>query len=117
MKVFPGKKRLIFPETVIPPVERGLRDAFFLFAGEHIQNNWSETTNNVLRSVMCMTAMMTVEHLRGRTRGLFAIRNDASAIPKEVLSRNHHIGIVLNRMLNKQDRAKDPEYKTNIHQD
>lgn len=117
MNVFPGKKRLIFSETIIPPVKRGLRDAFLLFAGKHIQNNWSETTNNVLRSVMCMTAMMTIEHLRGRTRGLFAIRNDASAIPKEVLSRNHHIGIVLNKMFNKKIGCKSSEYKIIVRQD
>ncbi len=116
MNVYPGKKKLLFPKTVIPPVERGLKDAFLVFAGKYIQNNWSETTNNVLRSVMCMTANINIDHLRGRIRGLFAIRNDASAIPQEVIFRNHHASIVLNRIINKKNGRKISESTTMVYQ-
>jgi hypothetical protein len=115
VKVYPGKGKLVFPPTVNPAVERGMRDAFSIFAGMHIQNNWSETTNNILRSVMCLTAITSVDNLRGRVRGLFAIRNDADAIPDEVVSRSHHADIVLNRMFNIKNKATKPDYKIVIH--
>lgn len=109
--VFPGQKSLKFTKHVIPAVERALRDAFLLFCGKHIQNNWSETTNNVMRSVMCLTGMPSIEHLRRRIRSLFAIRNDASAIPHEVLAKRHNVNIILNRMLGKARNNKKVDYK------
>jgi hypothetical protein len=59
IRVFPGKKRLIFSANVDADVKRGLMDTFILFRGKHVQNNFSETHFLFLTTVIYACGLKT----------------------------------------------------------
>ena len=61
----PGKKGLMFSADVDADVKKGLMDTFMLFRGKHVQNNFSENINNLVRVVVCLTGSRSMEALHG----------------------------------------------------
>jgi hypothetical protein len=96
VKVFPGKKTLLFPPTVLPPVQQGMSDAMALFAGKFIQNNWSETINNILRRLARLMGLRSEEKLDQRIRTFFIMWNDEPEITEKVFQKRHRANIFLN---------------------
>ena len=97
MRVFPGKKRLLFVTGVDADVKKGLTDTFVLFRGKHVQNNFSETINNILRTVTCLNGSRSIEALTRRIRALLIMRNDHVKIDMRQLKRKHRVNIYFNR--------------------
>jgi hypothetical protein len=97
VRVFPGKKRLLFVTGVDADVKKGLTDTFVLFRGKHVQNNFSETINNILRTVTCLNGSRSIEALTRRIRALLIMRNDHVKIDMRQLKRKHRVNIYFNR--------------------
>ena len=96
VKVFPGKKQLLFPGSVLPPVQQSMTDAMALFAGKFIQNNWSETINNIMRLLARLMGFRSMEKLNNRIRTFFIMWNDEPEITDDVFQRRHRANIFLN---------------------
>ncbi len=97
------------------PVQKGIEDAFEVFAGKEIQNNWAEATNNVLRSVACLKGQRAIDALCRRIRGIFALRNRGSSIDPKQLGRKHRAAIVLNRIFYERKNVDHMKIAENIH--
>jgi len=96
VRVFPGKKRLLFTSGVDVDVKKGLADTFGLFRGKYVQNNFSETINNILRTVTCLNGSRSIEALARRIRSILIMRNDHVEIDIKQLERRHRVNIYFN---------------------
>jgi hypothetical protein len=96
VRVFPGKKRMIFAATALQPVQQGLSDALALFAGMSIQNNLSETINNILRQLACLKGIRSMEKLETKIRTFFIMRNDMPKITADVFTVQHRANAFFN---------------------
>jgi hypothetical protein len=105
MKVFPGKRRLKFSRAVDPAVKKGLDDAFELFAGKHVQNNESESENNVLQSMISLKGNILVEKFTRRLRSFYIVKNNGLHVPANLLGRRHGPAVYFTRVF-------DTDYKT-----
>nr|MDO8088334.1 hypothetical protein [Candidatus Sigynarchaeum springense] len=98
VKVRPNKGTLVFSDGTIPPVVKGMQDAFALFAGKHIQNNHSETTNNVLRTVVFLGGQRSIVRLDRRIRAVMRMRNDPELKPHLKMRRRFSANLSLRSM-------------------
>nr|MDO8119227.1 hypothetical protein [Candidatus Sigynarchaeota archaeon] len=97
-KIRPRFKQITFVGSVLQPVQKGLVDAFTLFAGKNIQNNHAETENNVIRSVLHLGGQRSMEHLECRIRATERMRSDPKRIPKDVLKHRYNARVYLKRV-------------------
>jgi hypothetical protein len=115
VNVKPRKHQLGFSGIVIPPVLKGMHDAFDLFASKCIQNNHSETTNNTLRSVVNLGGQRSVEHLDHRIRSVMYMRNDPKLKPQLKLRRKHRGQLYLKRIAGADFKADFSNCSIKVH--
>jgi hypothetical protein len=89
---------LRFPTTALLPAQQGLLGAFDLFAGEYIQNNFSETINGAIEALVSLTGYHTLESLTRRIRGVVEMYNDPEPISAAVLGHIYRSPLLFNRM-------------------
>ncbi len=114
VNVRPGKRQLVFLGRQIPPVIKGMRDAFELFAGKHIQNNHSESTNNVLRTVVFLGGQRSVPRLNGRLRSVMRMRNDPGLKPKLRIKNRYRANLYLKRIAGADFRTDFSNYSIEL---
>jgi transcriptional regulator len=114
VKVRPGKRQLVFSGVPIQPVIKGMRDAFELFAGKCIQNNHSESTNNVLRTVVFLGGQRSVTRLNGRIRAVMRMRNDLEMKPHSKIKHRYRANIYLKRMAGADFKADLSNYSIEL---
>lgn len=114
VKVRPGKRQLVFSGLPIPPVVKGMRDAFELFAGKHIQNNHSESTNNVLRTVVFLGGQRSVLRLDNRIRAVMRMRNDSELKPHSKIKHRYRANVYLKRMAGADFKADLSNYSIKL---
>jgi len=114
VNVRPGKQQLVFSGVPIQPVIKGMRDAFELFAGKHIQNNHSESTNNVIRTVVFLGGQRSVKRLDGRIRAVMRMRNDAELKPRLKMRHRYRARVYLKRMAGADFKADLSNYSIKI---
>ena len=114
VKVRPGKRQLVFSGVPIHPVMKGMRDAFELFAGKHIQNNHSESTNNVLRTVVFLGGQRSVTRLNRRIRSVMRMRNDPGLKPHSKMKHRYRAKLYLKRMAGADFRADRSNYSIEL---
>lgn len=88
-----------------PAVKKALSDAFDLFAGKHVQNNASESENNVLQSMVSLKGNQSIEKFIRRIRSFYIVKNNDLHIPAGAFRRNHGPAVHLTRVF-------DTDYKT-----
>jgi hypothetical protein len=98
VKVKPRKRQLVFSNGTIPPVVKGMQDAFELFAGKCIQNNHSETMNNTIRTVVHLGGLRSIKTLDGRIRSVIRLRNDPALKLHLKDKRRHGASVYFKRM-------------------
>ncbi|MEX2684954.1 MAG: hypothetical protein Q6373_025490, partial [Candidatus Sigynarchaeota archaeon] len=105
VKERPNKGRLVFSNGAIPPVVKGMQDAFDLFAGRCIQNNHSETTNDIIRTVVHLGGSRSVVALDGRIRAVMHLQNEPMLQPCMKTRRRYRAGIFFKRMVGPDFKA------------
>jgi hypothetical protein len=80
---------LKFLGNLDPSVKKALSDAFELFAGMHVQNNASESENNVLQSVLSLKGNRYLEKFTRRLRSFYIVKNNDLHISADLLGRNY----------------------------
>nr|MDO8117893.1 hypothetical protein [Candidatus Sigynarchaeota archaeon] len=98
VKVKPKKRQLGFSNGTRQPVVKGMQDALELFAGKCIQNNHSETANNILRTVVHLGGLRSIDALGGRIRSVFRLRNDPTLKLQLKDKQRHRASLYLKRM-------------------
>nr|MDO8117745.1 hypothetical protein [Candidatus Sigynarchaeota archaeon] len=114
VNVRPGKRQLVFLGMPIHPAIKGMRDAFELFAGKHIQNNYSESTNNVLRTVVFLGGQRSVPRLNGRIRAVMRMRNDPGLKLQFRTKHRYRANLYLKRMAGGDFRTDFSNYSTEL---
>ena len=114
VKVRPGKRQLVFSGVHIPPVVKGMRDAFELFAGKHIQNNHSESTNNVIRTVVFLGGQRSVTCLDRRIRAVMRMRNDPELKPHSRIKHRYRANLYLRRTAGADFKADLSNYSIEL---
>lgn len=100
VKIFPGRQHLIFSRDADAAVRRGITDAFDLFAGIHVQNNISETVNNVLQSMVELKGNRDKDKLAKRIRTFFVFWNQDPLLPSGTFKRGHGAAPLMCRLFN-----------------
>ena len=114
VKVRPGKRQLVFSGVPIPSVIKGMRDTFELFAGKHIQNNHSESTNNVLRTVVFLGGQRSVVRLDRRIRAVMRMRNDPGLKPHSKIKHRYRANLYLRRTAGADFKADLSNYSIEL---
>lgn len=94
-----------FSRVVYPAVKRGISDAFDLFAGKHVQNNASESENNVLQSMISLKGNRSVEKFNRRLRSFYVVKNNDLCVPASLFGRRHGPAVYFTRVF-------DTDYET-----
>ena len=114
-RIFPGRKYLILARDAEAAVQRGLRDALDLFAGIHVQNNISGTTNSVLHSMVSLKGNHSIEKLARRIRSFYTFKNNNLHVPATSLQITHGAAVFFTRAFNTDYKTFLRESRMEIH--
>jgi len=114
VKERPGKRQLVFSRSPIPPVVKGMRDAFELFAGKYMQTNHSESTNNLLRTVVFLGGQRSATRLDRRIHTVMRMRNDLELKPHSKIKHRYRANLYLRRTVGADSKVDLSNYSIEL---